>query len=175
MTHSQALLPDPCLMQVDNSCLFCSALKIRWLLALFPHVEELTLSHILLCLPLSYTSRLRPSSPCFPWPQCSVGDDGVLCSSRKGHTGTPSPQDNLALTASWGLHFSPAILPQHQLLQRCRTGFVMLMTQHQEPPMPVTVQRCRMLSGQLGFGWYMTRRHSTVKGVRLLSFLWAGF
>lgn len=68
MTHSQALLPDPCLMQADNSCLFCSALKIRWLLALFPHVEELTLSHILLCLPLSYTSRLRPSSPGCPWP-----------------------------------------------------------------------------------------------------------
>lgn len=45
MTHSQALLPDACLIQVDNSCLFCSALKIRWLLALFPHVEELTLSH----------------------------------------------------------------------------------------------------------------------------------
>lgn len=82
VTHSQALLPDLCLMQVDNSCLFCSALKIRWLLALFPHAEELTLSHILLCLPLSYTSGLRPSSPGCPWPQCSVRDDGVLCSSR---------------------------------------------------------------------------------------------
>lgn len=89
MTHSQALLPDPCLMQVDNSCLFCSALKIRWLLALFPHVEELTLSHRQLCLPLSYTSVLRPSSPGCPWPQCSVGDEGVLCSSR-------GPEDSIS-------------------------------------------------------------------------------
>lgn len=62
VTHSQALLPALCLMQVDNSCFFCSALKIRWLLALFSHAEELTLSHILLCPPLSYTNGLRPST-----------------------------------------------------------------------------------------------------------------
>lgn len=37
--------------------------------------------------------------------------------------------------------------------------------------MPVTVQYSRMLSGQLGFGWRMTRRHSMVKGLRLLFFL----
>lgn len=36
--------------------------------------------------------------------------------------------------------------------------------------MPVTVQRSWMLSG-----WDVTRRHSMVKGVRLLSFLSAGF
>lgn len=59
---SQALLPAPGLMQVDNSCFFCSALKIRWLLALFSHAEELTLSHILSCPPLSYTSGLGPST-----------------------------------------------------------------------------------------------------------------
>lgn len=141
VTHSQALLPDPRLMQVDNSCLFCSALKIRWLLALFPHVEELTHSHILLCLPLSYMSGLRPSSPGCPWPPCSVGDEGVLCFSMEPvseRAGTPSPLDNLAPTTSCGLRLSPAILPQHQLLQRCRAGFVTLMTQQQEPPMPVT-------------------------------------
>lgn len=62
MTHSHALLPAPCLMQVDNSCFFCSALKIRWLLALFSHAEELTLSHILSCLPLLYRDGLGPST-----------------------------------------------------------------------------------------------------------------
>lgn len=62
MAHSQVLLLAPCLMQVDNSCFFCSALKIRWLLALFSHAEELTLSHILLCPPLSYTNGLWPSA-----------------------------------------------------------------------------------------------------------------
>lgn len=62
VTHSQALLPAPCLMQVDNSCFFSSALKIRWLLALFSHAEELTLSHILSCLPLLYTNGLGPST-----------------------------------------------------------------------------------------------------------------
>lgn len=62
VTHSQVLLPTLCLMQVDNSCFFCSALKIRWLFALFPHAEELTLSHILSCPPLSYTNRLGPST-----------------------------------------------------------------------------------------------------------------
>lgn len=31
--------------------------------------------------------------------------------------------------------------------------------------MPVTVQHSWMLPGQLGFGWHVTRRHSTVKGL----------
>lgn len=62
VTHSQALLPALCLMQVDNSCFFCSALKIRWLLALFSHAEELTFSHILSCPPLWYTNGLGPST-----------------------------------------------------------------------------------------------------------------
>lgn len=41
--------------------------------------------------------------------------------------------------------------------------------------MPVTALRSQMLSGQLGFGCHVTQRHSTVKGLRLLSFLCAGF
>lgn len=47
-------------MQADNYCLFffCPALEIRWLVALFSHAEELTLSHILPCLPLIH-SRAR--------------------------------------------------------------------------------------------------------------------
>lgn len=59
-THLWALLPVPCLMQADNYCLFffCPALEIRWLVALFSHAEELTLSHILPCLPLIH-SRAR--------------------------------------------------------------------------------------------------------------------
>ena len=36
--------------------------------------------------------------------------------------------------------------------------------------MPFTTQHSWMLSCQMEFGWHMMRRHSTVKGLKPLSF-----
>lgn len=84
VTHLGAPLPLPCLMQVDNHRFFffpCSALKIRWLVALFSHAEELTLSHILPCPPLTHhcaQAKHCPSRPGLLGCRCSPSGDGEL-------------------------------------------------------------------------------------------------
>lgn len=56
---------------------------------------------------------------------------------QQGHTRAQVPRDHLAPASGWGLHFSPAIWAQHQLLWRhrgLRSDFMPLMTQNVASP-----------------------------------------
>lgn len=68
----------------------CSASKIRWLVALFSHAEELTLSHILPCPPLTHNCAQAKHCPCCPGPLgccCSPTGDGELWEPPDGGHG----------------------------------------------------------------------------------------
>lgn len=110
MTHSQALLPALGLMQVDNSCFFCSALKIRWLLALFSHAEELAVISYPAS-PLVYKRAGAERSPGCPLGQGSALADGELCPSGGPVARRATPKLRLPgvtqhQASSWGSCFS---------------------------------------------------------------------